>query len=104
MSPPETVFSVKNKLPVRFGMEPEHAVHLPFRFGSKPLNGLRAQEPSSALSGTFPHARGTGEDDNLKGFAFARERSEWEKVPDRADEGSWARNQFKGFEPNLNGR
>jgi len=39
VSPPETVCSVKNKLPVRFGMEPEWPVHLAFRFGSKPSRG-----------------------------------------------------------------
>ncbi len=37
--------------------------------------------------------RATGEGDKLDG-AFARERSEWEKVPDRADEGLLTRVQI----------
>ena len=88
VSPPETVFSIKNKLPVRFGMEPERAVHLPFRFGSKPLNGLRAPEPSSALSGTPPFASLTGEGKTFWDYRLLPCLLAWEKVPDRADEGS----------------
>jgi hypothetical protein len=41
------------------------------------------KEPSSALSGTFSHPASpcyAGQEKAITGWAFARERSEWEKV------------------------